>query len=176
MRHRIVIKWQYDIAIHEVCLPFSFHLIFKSAQQENLLCSRVLIYMWLFVKCRMQAEENLNHLSRHMHTAIRMTMATVYIHRHHIVQGALKPLRYVRGTGTSLITPDDCDPGALTFRNPEVQVDELAGKHEDEQHPAASSEKQPVLPHGLGYQPSAMRHLRQEALESRKRGEHGKLN
>ena len=36
------------------------------------------------------------------------------------------------------------------------EADELADKHEDEQHPAASPEEQPAVPHHSVHQPTAM--------------------
>lgn len=36
------------------------------------------------------------------------------------------------------------------------EADELAGEHQDEQHPATSSEEQPVVPHRCAHQPEAI--------------------
>lgn len=39
------------------------------------------------------------------------------------------------------------------------EANELADKHQDEQHPAASPEEQPVVPHRFAHQPTAMETL-----------------
>lgn len=62
-----------------------------------------------------------------------------------------------------ILTPNVTACSNLNTKQPltihSSEADELADKHEDEQHPAASPEEQPVVPHRFAHQPTAMETL-----------------